>query len=372
MGNHMSTKSAETSTTIIFNDNFELKYELNSYEDQDLQSFYNNHQVRTNQVIINTVAGQVEVQAPSLDSLREVTQCLLEMNQQVAKVTLKRKRDIWNTEGLFELIEEYFENSLQTLDFCAALDKCLKRARDSQLHILIAVQQLEREDGIDGNKYKKTLDELKKFRADDDPFTGEFMQIFQSVYTRQMLMLDKLQHRENKHDKKYNYYHAWRKISGIIFATTLVAVMICSVVAAAMAAPPVAAALAAATAVPVGSVGRWTHSSLKIYENAIKGQKEVLSSMQVGTKIAIKDLDNIRVCIDRLEIEIESLLHNAEFAIEEEAVKIGIEEIKKEVVVFMKRVEDLGKQGDTCSRDVCRARTAVPQRMQRIIKCPGD
>ncbi|XP_057465248.1 UPF0496 protein At4g34320-like [Actinidia eriantha] len=371
MGNHMSTKSAETSTTIIFNDNFELTNELNSYEDQDLQSFYSNLQVRTDQVI-NTVAGQVEVQAPSLDSLREVTQCLLEMNQQVAKVTLKSKTDIWNTEGLFELIEEYFENSLQTLDFCAALDKCLKRARDNQLHILIAVQQFEREDGIDGNKYEKTLDELKKFRAAGDPFTGEFMQIFQSVYTRQMLMLDKLQHRENKLDKKYKYYHAWRKISSIIFTATLVAVLICSVVAAAMAAPPVAAALAAATAVPVGSVGRWIDSLLKSYENAIKGQKEVLSSMQVGTKIAIKDLDNIRVRIDRLEIEIESLLHNAEFAIEEEAVKIGIEEIKKEVVVFMKRVEDLGKQVDTCSRDVCRARTVVLQRMQRITKCPGD
>ncbi|PSS02573.1 UPF0496 protein [Actinidia chinensis var. chinensis] len=330
MGNHMSSKSAETSTTIIFNDNFELTNELNSYEDQDLQSFYNNLQVRTDQVI-NTVAGQVEVQAPSLDSLREVTQCLLEMNQQVAKVTLKSKTDIWNTEGLFELIEEYFENSLLTLDFCAALDKCLKRARDNQLHILIAVQQFERE-----------------------------------------FMLDKLQHRENKLDKKYKYYHAWRKISSIIFAATLVTVLICSVVAAAMAAPPVAAALAAATAVPVGSVGRWIDSLLKSYENAIKGQKEVLSSMQVGTKIAIKDLDNIRVRIDRLEIEIESLLHNAEFAIEEEAVKIGIEEIKKEVVMFMKRVEDLEKQVDTCSRDVCRARTVVLQRMQRITKCPGD
>ncbi|GFS36235.1 transmembrane protein, putative [Actinidia rufa] len=282
------------------------------------------------------VASQVGVQAPSLDSLREVTQCLLEMNQQAAKVTLKSKTDIWNTEGLFELIKEYFENSLLTLDFCAALDKCLKRARDNQLHILIAVQQFEREDGIDGNKYEKTLDE------------------------------------ENKLDKKYKYYHAWRKISSIIFATTLVTVLICSVVAAAMAAPPVAAALAAAIAVPVGSVGRWIDSLLKSYENAIKGQEEVLSSMQVGTKIAIKDLDNIRVRIDWLEIEIESLLHNAEFAIEEEAVKIGIEEIKKEVVVFMKRVEDLGKQVDTCSRDVCRARIVVLQRMQRITKCPGD
>lgn len=32
-----------------------------------------------------------------------------------------------------------------------------------------------------------------------------------------------------------------------------------------------------------------------------------------------KDLDTIRVVIDRLEIQIESLLHNVDFVVEEEA-----------------------------------------------------
>ncbi|PSS29403.1 UPF0496 protein [Actinidia chinensis var. chinensis] len=371
MGNHMSTRPPETSTTINFNDNLQLANELNSYEaacqvDQDLQSFDTSLHARTNQ-IINTLAIGVEVQALSFDSLREVTECLLEMNQEVVKVILKSKTDIWKNEGLFELVEEYFENSLQTLDFCVALERCLKRARDSQLLILVAVQQFEQEDGIDGTKYEKTLDELKKFRASGDPFTDEFMQIFQSVYRQQILMLNKLQHRKSKLDKKYKSIHAWRKVSGIIFAATFASVLICSVVAAAMASPPVAAALAAA--VPIGSMGKWIDSLLKSYETAIKGQKEVLTSMQVGTKIAIKDLDNIRVRVDRLEIEIESLLHNAELAVEEEAVKIGMEEIKKSVVVFMKYVDDLGKQADMCSREVRRARTVV---LQRIIKHPGD
>ncbi|GFY89672.1 transmembrane protein, putative [Actinidia rufa] len=339
MGNHMSTRPPETSTTINFNDNLQLANELNSYEaacqvDQDLQSFDTSLHARTNQ-IINTLAVGVEVQALSFDSLREVTECLLEMNQEVVKVILKSKTDIWKNEGLFELVEEYFENSLQTLDFCVALERCLKRARDSQLLILVAVQQFEQEDGIDGNKYEKTLDELKKFRASGDPFTDEFMQIFQSVYRQQILMLNKLQHRKSKLDKKYKSIHAWRKVSGIIFAATFASVLICSVVAAAMASPPVAAALAAA----------------------------------VSNRIDGEDLDNIWVRVDRLEIEIESLLHNAELAVEEEAVKIGMEEIKKSVVVFMKYVDDLGKQADMCSREVRRARTVV---LQRIIKHPGD
>ncbi|THG02682.1 UPF0496 protein At4g34320-like [Camellia sinensis] len=383
MGNHMSTtKPPETSTaatrpppppTLNFNNNLQYTTELNSYEaacriDEDLQSFDTSLQARTNQVI-NTLANGVEVRALSFDSLKEVTECLLEMNQEVVKVILECKKDIWKNQELFELVEEYFENSLQTLDFCTALEKCLKRARDSQLLILVALQLFDEEhDKVEGNKYERTLEELKNFKNAGDPFTNEFIQIFQAVYRQQLQMLDKLQMRKKKLDKKLKYIHAWRKVSSIIFVATFATVLICSVVAAAMAAPPVAAALAAASSIPLGSMGKWIDSLWKNYENAVKGQKEVLSSMQVGTYVVIKDLDNIRVLIDRLEIEIESLLNVADFAIKEEAVMVGIEEIKKKLGVFMKSVEDLGVQADMCSRDIRRARTVV---LQRIIKQPN-
>ncbi|KAM7470736.1 hypothetical protein LguiA_008919 [Lonicera macranthoides] len=374
MGSHMSKKSAEASTSINFNNNLQYTSELHSYEaacrlDTGLQSFDTTLQSRTN-TVINTLAVGVEVRALSFDSLKEVTECLLEMNQEVVKVILEFRKDIWKNQELFELVEEYFENSLQTLDFCAALDKCLKRARDSQLLILVALQQFEEEKEVEGKTYTRTLEELKNFKEAGDPFTEEFFQIFQSVYRQQISMLEKLQLRKNKLDKKLKYIHAWRKLSSVIFMATFAAVLICSVVAAAMAAPPVAAALAAATAIPVGSMGKWIDSLCKNYENALKGQKEVLSSMQVGTYVAIKDLDNIRVLVDRLEIEIESLLQNAGFALEgeQEAVRIGVEEIKKKLGVFMKNVDDLGVQADTCSRDIRRARTVV---LQRIIKHPN-
>ncbi|WVZ04175.1 hypothetical protein V8G54_024981 [Vigna mungo] len=241
------------------------------------------------------------------------------MNQEVVKVILDCKKDIWKSQEL-----------LQTLDFCTALEKCLKRSRDSQLLILVALQQFE-----------------------------EFFQIFQSVYKHQVLMFEKLQLRKNKLDKKLKYIKSWRKVSSMIFVATFAAVLICSVVAAAIAAPPVAAAIAAATSIPIGSMGKWMDSLWKNYENALKGQKEVISSMQAGTYVAIKDLDSIRVLIDRLEIEIESLLRNVDFAIEEGAVKVAIEEIKKK----------LGVQADMCSRDIRRARTVV---LQRIIKHPHN
>lgn len=370
----MSKKISETASAINLNTNLQFTTELSSYEaackvDEDLQSFDNNLQARTNQVI-STLAVGVEVRALSFDSLKEVTECLLEMNQEVVKVILECKKDIWKNQELFELVEEYFENSLQTLDFCTALEKCLKRARDSQLLILVALQQFEEEtDQAGGKRYVKTLEELKNFKAAGDPFTEEFFQIFQSVYKQQIQMLEKLQFRKNKIDKKLKSIHAWRKVSSMIFVATFAAVLICSVVAAAMAAPPVASALAAATSIPLGSMGKWIDSLWKNYENALKGQKEVISSMQVGTYVAIKDLDSIRALIDRLEIEIESILQTAGFAIKEEAVKVGIEEIRKKLKVFMKNVEDLGVQADICSRDIRRARTVV---LQRIIKHPNN
>lgn len=369
----MSKKSAETSSSINFNYDSQYATELTSYVsacrlDRDLQTLETTLQARTNHVL-STLASGVEVRALSFDSLKEVTECLLDMNQEVVKVILECKKDIWRNQELFELVEEYFENSLQTLDFCSALEKCLKRAQDSQLLILIALQLFEEENnGAKDQRYLKTLEELKNFKALGDPFTEEFFQIFQSVYRQQMLMLEKLQLKKNNLDKKLKYLHAWRKLSSVIFVATFAAVLICSVVAAAMAAPPVAAALAAATSIPLGSMGKWIDSLFKNYENAVRGQKEVISSMQVGTYVAIKDLDNIRVLVDRLEIEIESLLNNAGFAIKEEAVKIGIEEIRKKMGVFMKNVDDLGFQADTCSRDIRRARTVV---LQRIIKHPN-
>ncbi|PKA65946.1 UPF0496 protein 1 [Apostasia shenzhenica] len=366
-------------------DGKKLQYteDLSSYAaacrlDPDLMTFDTTLQQRMSRAI-STLAMGVEVRSLSFDSLKEVTGCLLEMNQEVVKIILDCKKDIWKTPELFDLVEEYFENSLQTLDFCTALERCLKRARDSQLLIHLALQRFEEEDNHDADavaggrgrkRYEKTLEDLKLFKAAGNPFTGEFFREFQGVYMQQLSMLEKLQLRKTRLDKKLKSVHAWRKVSCIIFAAAFASVLICSVVAAAVAAPPVAAALAAASAIPLGSMGKWFDSLLKDYENALRGQKEVMSSMQAGAFIAIKDLDSMRVLIDRLEIQISGLIESAEFALEEAAaVKIGVEEMKKKLAAFMKSIEDLGEHADRCSRDIRKARTVV---LQRIIRYPKE
>ncbi|XP_022894948.1 UPF0496 protein 1-like [Olea europaea var. sylvestris] len=352
---------------------------LSSYEaacraDPDLRNFDSSLQARTSRAI-NSIAVSLDVQSVSLDSLRDVTECLLEMNDGVVKIILQNKMDIWKNKELADLVDDYFENSLQTLDFCTAFESCLKRASHIQSIINVALRKFEEEHfggseyGSVKKNYSKTLEELRNFRGTDEPFNEEFFNLFNSVYKQQILMLEKLQARKRKLDKKLGKLEAWRKVTNVIFVVAFASVLICSVVAAAVSAPPVLTALAAAASVPLGSMGKWLNSIWKKYKNELMSQREILISMQIGNYIMIKDLDGIRVLVDRFQIEIEALLANADFAMrEDEAVVIAVEEIKKNVNGFMKTIHDLNEHANKCSRETRMARALI---LRRIMDHPN-
>ncbi|KAK8953720.1 UPF0496 protein 1 [Platanthera guangdongensis] len=353
--------------------------DLSSYEaacriDPQIQTFDAELQQRTSRVISN-LAANVQLRSLSFETLKEVTGSLLDTNEDVVRIILDCKKDIWKNSELFDLVEDYFESSLHILDFCTALEKCLKNARDSQLIVQLALQSFDEEDAAGTAeekgkmRYERTLKELRHFKATGDPFTDEFFQAFQSVYRQQLAILEKLHHKKNKLDKKLKSVRAWRKVTCIIFASALAALLICSVVAALVAAPPIAAALTAACSIPLGSMGKWFDSLWKEYEDALKTEKELIGTLHARTFIVITDLDNIRILVNRLEDQITALLENVEFVLrDEEAVSLGIQEIRKKMGVFMKSIEDLVQQADRCSRDIRRARTVV---LQRIIKQPN-
>ncbi|CAN0909397.1 UPF0496 protein At2g18630 [Linum grandiflorum] len=352
---------------------------LSSYEDAcktdpDLQAFDATIHERTNRVI-NSLATTVEVRSLSFDSLKEVTSCLLDMNQEVVKVILDCKKDVWKDAGLFELVEEYFDNSIKTMDFCALLENCIKNARNSQLLVQVAVRQFEEErllqEGVVQKKFVKTLHELQMFKDARNPFTAEFFDLFQLVYRQQISMLEKLQRRKTKLDKKMKSMKKWRMVTNVLFVSAFVSVLVFSVVAAAVAAPPVVTALAGALAVPIGSIGKWCNNLWNRYMQALKGEKELVSLFQVGTFITIKDMDNIRVLVNKLEVGIEALVQNAEFGIREgdgRAVELVIDEIKKKLEMFTETIDALGEHTHKCSRDISQARTVI---LQKIIRYPG-
>ncbi|TKY44790.1 UPF0496 protein 1 [Spatholobus suberectus] len=61
--------------------------------------------------------------------------------EDVARVILERKQDIWNKRDkeLLSLVEDFFENSLQTLEFYNALDRCLNQARERHVIVKSAI-----------------------------------------------------------------------------------------------------------------------------------------------------------------------------------------------------------------------------------------
>ncbi|KAG6525728.1 hypothetical protein ZIOFF_015695 [Zingiber officinale] len=207
-------------------------------------------------------ACRLDPELETFDSMvQEITDCLLEMNQEVGKVILDCNHDVWKNAELFDLVEDYFQNSLQTLNFCTTLEKCLTKARDNQLILQVALQRFAEEEEDhkgDNERNSRTMTELRRFKATGDPFTEEFFKAFRSIHHQQLQMLDKMQMRKNKLDKKLKSIKAWRKVSSIIFAATLTTFLICSIVAAAIATPPVATAMVAATAIPIGSMGKYS------------------------------------------------------------------------------------------------------------------
>ncbi|KAL1538898.1 UPF0496 protein 1-like [Salvia divinorum] len=352
--------------------------DLSSYEaacraDPHLRSFDSSVQLRTTRAI-NSIAVGLDSRALSLDSLSQVTECLLETNQEVVKIILHNKRDVWKNPELSDLVDDYFDNSLLTLDFCTALDACLKRAGHIESIVNVALRKFQEEhygaagDGAERN-YARTLEELSNFRAAGDPFTEEFFRAFNSIHSRQILMLERLQAKKRKLDRKLNRLKAWRRVSNVIFVAAFASVLICSVVAAAVSAPPVVTALAAAAAVPLGSMGKWLNSLWKNYERDLRGQTEILTSMQIGSYIVLNDLDSIKRLVDKFQIVIEALLAKAEFAMRgDEAVVVAVDEIRQEVDSFIKTIQELRDRANKCTQETRMARTLI---LRRIINHPS-
>lgn len=368
--------------------NIEYMAELSSYKaacrvDPEIENFDNVLQQRTSRVISN-LAVNVQRRSLSFDTLTEVAGSLFDMNQDVVRIILDCKKDILKNPEMFQFVDDYFESSIRTIDFFTALEKCLKKARNSQLIVQLALQAFDEEYAAAASaaadkeeqsseesrniRYGKTLEELRHFNSTGDPFTDEFKLAFQLVYQQQLSMLEKLHHRKNELNKKLKSIKTWRKVTCIIFASAFAALLICSVVASLVATPPIAAALAAASSVPLDSMRKWFDSIWKNYQDALEAEKELINTMHVGTFVVLTDLDSIRILVNRLEDHIRSMLEDAEFAFrDEETVRLGIEEIRKKMGLFMKSIEDLVQQADRCSRDIKKARTVV---LQRIIKHP--
>lgn len=342
-------------------------YEATCRDDPQLTTFNTALHERTNRVI-NTLAVDVARRSLSFESLRELTDSQLELNHEVVRTILEYQRDIWDDKDLFGLIEDYFEMSKHTLNFCTVLDKCLAQARESQLILQFALRHFEEEKecevGLNGIRFAKTLTEIGQFKMAGDPFNDEFFMLLQSVSDRQFRLLKKLQDRKKKVDKKLKSSETWRRVSNVVFVAAFVSALIFSVVAVAVTAPPVVIALAGVLTVPIGSVGKWVNSLWKKYQKGLKAQRELLGLMGSSTRVTVLDLENIHALVGKFENTIESLMQNAEIALGgDEVVSLAVSEIKENIEGFMKTVEALRVQSHKCSEEIRMVRKLILQKL---------
>ncbi|KAK4778134.1 hypothetical protein SAY87_018321 [Trapa incisa] len=349
-------------------------YEATYRDDHRLKTFDAALHERTNRVI-STLAVDVASQSISFGSLRELTDSQLELNHGIVRTILEYKRDIWDDKDLFRLVEDYFETSKHTLNFCTVLDNCLARARDSQLILQFALKHFEEEKECKGDphgvRFAKTLTEIEKFKMAGNPFNDEFLVLLQSVSDRQVCLLKRLQERKKKVDKKLKFSDTWMRVSNVVFVAAFVSALIFSVVAAALAAPPVVIALAGVLTAPIGAAGKWVNSLWTNYQKELKAQRELLGLTASTTKVTDHDLENIRVLVDKFENTIESLMQKADIALGgDEVVSLAVNEIKETMEGFMRTVEDLRVRSHKCSQEIRMVRILLQQKL--ISNTNGD
>ncbi|KAI3992179.1 hypothetical protein MKX01_015070 [Papaver californicum] len=383
MGNQLSGSSMVTPreqlTPVRLSSEDLLSYDEAVQNDPSVRKFDFELQTRTNHAINALALGVQQPLSFSFDLLKEVTSCVLETDQKVVEVILEGKKDIWNNKELFTLIDDYFRTSLHTLDFCIALEKCLTNARDKQTILKASLQRLANSTP-GGDEYKTAMEDLDRYKSVQTHFTNEMLDLFGTVYCEHLQMLRNLQMQRIQLDKKLKKVKSWRKTANIIFAATFVTVLICSVVAAAVAAPPIVTAMvaAAAAAAAWAPSERWFKKLWRGYEDALRDQKEVLSSIQAGTIVAIRDLDNIRFLVERLERESTNSFReiNGNMFIEEKIngsvllehkyeIQLAVQEIENKVLIFSRNLDELGEYVSSCSSRVHKARSVVLQRIMR-------
>ncbi|KAG6766860.1 hypothetical protein POTOM_028036 [Populus tomentosa] len=364
-GYHLVVMGGQSSKTS--NGDFGFAKDFSSYEDAckkdpRLRSFDAKVLERTKIVGNSLVTCNSDVR--SLDLFKDVINFLFDLNRDVVTFVLESKEDIWNKPELFSLVEEYFDGSIKYMEFCNELQRCVSRARTSQMHIQAAVTHFEKD--ISRRKYAKTLEELQKFVAAGNPFTPEFFDLFQSVREQQQSLLEKIRSRKRKLDKKLKKVTIWRAVTFVLLVSLSVFVMISNIVAVTISAPPVLVGTALVTALDVTVKGMKSWRDFwNLYQKALKEEREFVEKIDRATFTRITAMKNVKALAERLIVEIEPLLKKAAglASREEDFVKLKMDEIKKEMALFMDTCEQLKVQAHNCHSHIIQGRNQILEKI---------
>ncbi|KAD3067619.1 hypothetical protein E3N88_35499 [Mikania micrantha] len=222
------------------------------------------------------------------------------INQNVEKLAL------YSVAKLVNLVKDYQDINNQALGLSNSLRTCLKRLKETHHSILECVRHVH---------YEKTLVHLKSLKAAGDPFTQDFFKIFNFVYRRQIAFLEKLQRKKVKLCKKLDQTWFTKRVNSV----------------------------------------------LKAYKNKeTEGHKEAIVFMQVVCYRGIMNMGKIQFLVNRLQMDVENFMRNAEFAIKmKDAVEYVTDNMTDKLNSFLRNTGALEDMMNVYTVDIQNAKTVA-------------
>ncbi|KAL6218809.1 hypothetical protein ACLB2K_012018 [Fragaria x ananassa] len=274
------------------------------------------------------------------------------------KGSSKKKK---NEERVNMMADEYMKNSSNMLDFLSEMEKFLTLARNSHSYITTVIEKYFKiHNGMRGRTeyYRKIADNLKKLRDSDNTFdhsAENLLKKAESLKIQHEEMLQKFQGEFIKLCKKEKHLKSWENVVLMIFVGAMVGLAIAGIVTAVIAAPSVATAIAACT-LPIAMAGHWSITWFEESAKAFKYELEVNEARREETRVAIKELGNIKSSIDGVITQINSVIYNPSSAMDREQIDFTMKAIRSKLGAFLNKVKDLERDVEKARREIRKAR----------------
>ncbi|MBA0818154.1 hypothetical protein Gohar_025533 [Gossypium harknessii] len=251
---------------------------------------------------------------------------------------------------LRSLMMEYFANFEKTLEYCTALKDCLEHAPTNHSIIESAVKCYDEEAKLEVGTVEKNsvkaLEELRRFKAAEEPFVMEFLELKRMAHMRYESMQGKVCARKKTLEKKVESCETWRRVSVAFLVAAFISVLVFSVVAVVKSAKPVIIGLASALTTAIVPLGTWCNKSWKRNKEKIKMKKKLTAIMEIFGSSAT----TIWMLVEQLEIKKASLSHSVDYVLKEGyTLKAGMDGINEKLKLVTPIITDLLRETNDCS-----------------------
>ncbi|MBA0755073.1 hypothetical protein Gogos_021896, partial [Gossypium gossypioides] len=210
----------------------------------------------------------------------------------------------------------------------------------------------------------KALEELRRFKAAEEPFVKKFLELKRMAKMRYESMQGKVCARKKTLEKKVESWETWRRVSVAFLVAAFISVLVFSVVAAVKSAKPVITTLAGALTAAIVPLGTWCNKCWKRNKEKIKKKKKLTAIMEIYGSSAT----TIWMHVEQLEIKKTSLSHSVDYVLTEGyTLKVGMDDINEKLKLVTPIITDLLRETNDCSCKFGSDREEIQRQMMLML-----